>query len=208
MALIFLKPDWPWLTMALVWLGFIVSLTGSYLGDRFVGPNSHHRRVPAALKGFDDSYVLLMYRLAAPFVLVEPGGVTVLTVKSQSGGVSFENGRWRHHQTMGFLRRFAGQEGLGQPHRVAQVEQDFVTELIAKSMPEGTEIPTRAIILFSNPDVELNVDEDAVPLPAVRAAELKRWLRRNPLKPQLPDDVYSELLQLLGVEAEAEANVA
>ena len=199
-VLIFLKPEWIWATMALVWVGFLISLMGSYLGERYVGPNAHHTRVPEALKGLDGNYTLLMYRLPAPFVLMEPGGLTVITVRSQAGQIVYdEEGRWRQKQKLGFLRRFAGQESLGRPHRLAEMERDEVVKALKKALPEGVEVPVRSVLLFTASDVTLQVNEEQVPVPALRAAELKRWLRRNPLKPQLVDEAQSALQEWLGL---------
>lgn len=204
-VLVFLRPEWIWGTMALVWVGFLVSLTGSYLGERYVGPNAHHRRVPEALKGMSSEYALLVYQLASPFVLVEPGGLTVLCVKSQGGEVSYEDGKWRHKQNMGILRRFAGQESLGRPDRLAQAEVEVVRRDLGKQLPEGVEdVPVRGVILFTHPDIMLHVDPDEAPMPALRAAELKRWLRRNTLRPALSKETRSVLADLLDLDTQEE----
>ncbi len=200
-VLIFLKPEWIWGTMALVWVGFLISLMGSYLGERYVGPNAHHKRVPEALKGMSNEYTLLMYRLRAPFVLVEPGGLTVISVRSQSGSITYEEGRWRQKQKMGFLRRFAGQESLGRPEKLAQIEREDVEKHLAKALPAGVEVPVRSVVLFTAPGLELRVDEETVPVTALRAAELKRWLRRNPLKPQLVGEAQAALQAMVGDDA-------
>jgi hypothetical protein len=196
-VLIFVQPGWMWATMAMVWVGFLISLMGSYLGDRFVGASAHHKRLPEALKGLDSDYTLVMYKLATPFVLVEPGGLTVLTVKSQGGTVTYEDGRWRHRQNLGFLRRFAGQESLGRPDRMLNAEISYVEELLAKEMAEDDAVPVRGVVLFTNPDVELHA-EDA-PVPALRAAEIKRWLRKERLRPQLSDETMARLAKVLEI---------
>lgn len=196
-VLIFVRPAWLWATMVMVWIGFIISLMGSYLGDRFVGTSAHHKRLPDALKGLDNSYTLLMYTLATPFVLVEPGGLTVLTVKSQGGSVTYEHGRWRHRQAMGFLRRFAGQEALGRPDRMLKAEIAYVEEFLAKELADEEEVPVRGVVVFTNPDVELHA-EDA-PVPALRAVELKRWLRKERLRPQLSEEMMARLTEVLEI---------
>ncbi len=201
-VLIFLKPEWIWGTMALVWVGFLISLMGSFLGERFVGPNAHYKRVPDALKGLDNGYTLLMYQLPVAFALLEPGGLTVITVKSQGGDITYADGRWQQKQKLGILRRFAGQETLGRPHRIAETEKQVVEDRLKKVLPEGVEVPVRGILLFTNPDVVLHVDEETVPVPSLRVAELKRWLRRNPLRPVLPDDTQAVLVDALGLKGE------
>jgi hypothetical protein len=201
-VLVFARPEWIWQTMIVVWVGFLISLIGSYLGDRFVGPNAQHRRVPEALKGLDNSYILTMYQFPVPFVLIEPGGLTVMTIKSQGGVVKFENGRWQHRQKMGFLRRFAGQESIGRPHRTAEAEKEYLEGYLAKRLPEGVEIPVRALLLFTNPDLELHANPETVPLPALRAAELKRWIRKEPLRPHLSNEARRALADVLDLTEE------
>ena len=201
-VLVFLKPEWIWATMALVWVGFLVSLTGSYLGERYVGPNAHHKRVPEALKGLSSEYTLLVYQLASPFVLLEPGGLTVISVKSQGGEITYDGGRWKHKQQLGILRRFAGQESLGRPERLARAEEDVVRRDLTKMLPEVVgNVPVRSLVLFTNPDVVLHVDADSAQVPALRAAELKRWLRRNPLKPSMDDATRAALEAALDLDS-------
>ncbi|MCU0521249.1 MAG: hypothetical protein MUF84_11220 [Anaerolineae bacterium] len=201
-VLVFLKPEWLWATMALVWLGFMVSLAGSYLGDRYVGPNAGHKRIPEALKGLDSGYTLLMYRTSVPFVLLEPGGLTVLSLKSQGGSITFANGKWQQRQKMSLLRRFAGQESLGRPQQIAESERQSVLDQLKKLLPDGVQVPVRTVLVFTNPDVVLRVDEDTVPVPSVRAAELKRWLRRTPMRPQLPDSAHRAIRDALNLGGE------
>jgi len=195
-VLIFAKPEWMWGTLALVWVGLLISLTGGYLGDRYVGEQAHHKRVPESLKGFDDDYALLMYSTPVPFVFVEPGGLTVITVKSQAGEVAYEDGRWRHQQKLGWLRRFAGQESLGRPDRLAEAEVEVLENAFDDRLSEVEKIPIRAVILFTHPDVHLHAEK--APIPALRAAELKRWLRKNPLSPPLSYETRMELADALG----------
>lgn len=207
-VMVFAKPEWIWASMAVVWIGFIISLVGSYLGERYVGPNAHHRRIQEALKGLDRSYMLLMYRLPAPFVVVEPGGITVLTVKSQGGEITYRGGRWHHRQPLGILRRLAGQETIGRPERLAEAERKAVEEALIKMLPAGIEVPVRAVIVFIHPEARIDVEKASLPIPAMGARELKRWLRRNPLRPRLSDEAWKALHLALGLAAvEKEAAV-
>jgi hypothetical protein len=206
-VLVFARPEWIWQTMILVWVGFLISLIGSYLGDRFVGPNAQHKRVPDALKGLDNNYMLLMYKLPVPFVLLEPGGLTVLSIRSQGGKVSYDGERWQQKQKMGLLRRFAGQEALGRPHRTADAEREYLENHLAKRLPNDVKIPVRAVILFTNPDLELHVDSEKLPVPALRTAGLKRWVRKEPMRPNLSIEQRSALVELLDLSEEARAKL-
>ena len=195
---IFWKPELFWATMILVWVGFAVSLTGSYLGDRYVGPLAHYKKVPEALKGLDNRYVLLMYKTPLPFVLLDPGGVTVITVKSQGGVIRYQDGKWHHREKMGFLRRMAGQENVGRAHRMAQSAVVEMQQFLNKKLPEDIDVPVRPVLLFINSNVELDAEDS--PVPALRLAQLKRWLRKDGRWSKLPDETVQCLAEALGVE--------
>lgn len=195
-VILFAKPEWMALSMVIVWIGLLISLTGSFLGDRYVGPYAHHRKVPEALKGMPDSYILLAYKCSTPFVLLEPGGVTVLTVKNHAGSVTYSDGVWKHKQGWGFIRRFAGQEGVGRPDRMSDAEVETFLSFLKKRLPEDMEVPVRGVILFTNPDVRL--ESKMSPVPALRASELKRWLRRHNLHPRISPEARAAVLRACG----------
>lgn len=197
--LVFWRPEWTWYSMILIWLGFIISIVGTYFGDRFVGVLAHHKKVPELLKGLDQSYTLLMYTAKVPFVLLEPGGVTTVTVRSHGGAVTFvDGGRWTHKEKMSFFRRFAGQEGLGRPDRLAAAEAETIRSFLREKLPE-VDVPVRPVILFIDPRVQL--DAAGSPVPALRGAELKRWLRKDGRLPRLPEETLTAVFQAFGVEA-------
>lgn len=198
-VLIFWKPELTWLTLLIIWIGFVISLIGGFLGSRYLGPMAHHKRVPEVLKGLENSYALLMYKLPVPFVLVDNGGVTVITVRSQAGAITYRNGRWQHKEKLGWLRRFAGQEGLGRPDRLAALEVEEMERLLAKRLPGGVTVPVRPVILFVNPDAQLDVIDPAVPV--LRGAEFKRWLRRESWPAKLSAETQKQLAEALGIEA-------
>lgn len=192
------QPDQWNLTLLLVGLGFIFSVAGSYYVDRFGGRLPHFVKVPEALKGLDDEYTLLVYRLPVPFVLVEPGGLTVIQVKGQGGEVSYRNGHWRHSQSWRFFRQLGGQESLGQPDRQARELENRLVKYLRRRLPDTVEVPVRGIVLFIDPEVHLEA-EDA-PVPALRAVKLKGWLRsKEGRRPTLPVETRRQLAEALGI---------
>ena len=199
-AIIFWKPEWLWITSIVMWVGLVASLVGSYFAGRYLGPLAHHKKVPEALKGLENSFTLLVYKTPAPFVLVDAGGLTVITVRSQGGNITYANGKWKHKEKMGGLKRFAGQEGVGRPDQIAKVEVDDLQRFLRKRLPEGVEVPVRAVILFVHPDVVLEVEDS--PVPVFRTRELKRWLRREGRRSNLPEEALGQLYAALEIETE------
>jgi hypothetical protein len=197
LALTWIAPGVVWPALTLVVIGFLASVFGSYYIDRFVGPSAHHRTVPTVLKGLGDDYALLMYETPVPFVLVEPGGLTVILVKGQAGKVSYEGGRWRHDQGMQLLRTFAGQETLGKPHRdladlVARLER-----YLEGRLPEGVEVPVRGVVLFTHDKVQVETEE--APVPTFWSSKLKGWLRGPGRLKNLPVETRRRLDEALGL---------
>ena len=201
-AIIFIEPARIWISMILVWIGFLISIIGSYLGNRYVGPMAYHKKVPEALKGMTDDYTLLIYELPVPFVLVEPGGLTTITVKAHGGEVKYEKNSWQHQEKLGFLRKLAGQETLGRAHRFALSEAERLQKYLDKRLPEDMEAPVRPVLLFIHPDIYLEAEDS--PVPALRAAEFKRWLRKDGRRTRLPDETREKLHAVLPIEQEEE----
>jgi len=197
-VLLFVKPAWTWYVMLLIWVGFVISIIGTYFGDRFVGVLAHHKKVPEALKGLDSTYALLVYRTPIPFVLVGPGGVTTITVRSQGGTVSYDGKRWRQRQKMSFFRRVAGQETIGQPDRLAEAEAQSIRDYLRSRLPEGVEVPVQPLVMFVDPQVQLTAESS--PVPALRAADVKRWLRKEGRQSKLADEVLKQLYATFSIE--------
>ncbi|MBN1259852.1 MAG: hypothetical protein JXB35_04145 [Anaerolineae bacterium] len=187
------------LTMLIGSVGFIMSVAGSYYTDRFSGPMAQHLKVPELLKGLDDTHTLLMYSGPVPFMLVDPGGVTVLVVKNQGGTVAFQNNRWQHQQRLRFFRQMAGQESLGRPELQGEALVDQVVKYLKRVLPEALEIPVRAIAVFIDPDVQL--EADSAPIPSLRASKVKGWLRGPGRRPALPAETRAEVLKAFDIEA-------
>ncbi len=198
--LIFFRPGWWFVTLILVWVGFIASIAGSYLGERYIGLTAHHRRVPELLKGLGDEYVLLEYVTPVPFVLVDPGGLTVITVKSQGGEIGYRRGAWYHHETKSFLRRLAGQEGIGKPHKLAVSEAADLEQYLEKRLLGDVDVPVRPVVLFIHPDVRLEAEDS--PISTFYGKDLKRWLRKEGHRSPLPEDVRAQLYAALEIEDE------
>ncbi len=182
-------------------VGIAFSIVGGIFADRYAGPLAHHEALSDILKGLGGQYVLVQYLLPAPHVLLGPGGLTALVVRSHGGEVAFqEEGRWRHRQPGRILRQMAGQPGVGAPDLEAEMQVEKLERWLADQLPD-VEVPVRAAIVFVNPDVQLEADDS--PVPAFYGKKIKAWLRGPGKRSPMPSDVYRQLALALGVDAEA-----
>lgn len=168
-------PEWVWVPFILITVGFILANAGNYLLEHFSKRNAHHLRVIEALKGLDDSYTLLVYKLPVPFVLIEPGGATAIIVKNQNGQIRYVDGKWQHRQRLLFFHRLGGQEGLGRPEEDVKEEVARLEKYLHKVLPEGVTVPVRGIALFTGNLVDAQAE--GAPVPAMQADKLREWLR-------------------------------
>jgi hypothetical protein len=195
----FVKPDWLWMMVLSVTLGYALSVVGGFFTDRFAGPLAHHEAISNALKGLDNRHVLLQYTLPAPHVLIEPGGCTAFIVKTQGGHVRYqEGGRWKHQQKGKFFRQFVGQEAIGAPDMEANRQAHKLEQWFERRLPD-VPVLVRAVVVFVNPDVTLEIEGAAVPV--LHSKKLKTWLRGpGKLKP-LPSNAYRQVVETVAGES-------
>ncbi len=198
LALSWIHPEQYFLSTGVILLGFVLSILASYLTEHYAGDIVPHKRLPAALKGMTNDYVLLMHHKPVPFLLIEPGGITVIHPKGQANLVLYDGNRWHHVEKWHFFRQLGGQEPLGDPVRQANNLVKRVRKHLAKTMPDA-EIPVRAVIVFINPEVRLELAEEPS-VPALPLPKLKGWLRNNTLRPVLPREQREALLRAFGAE--------
>jgi hypothetical protein len=114
-------------------------------------------------------------------MLVGPAGVWVLMPYYQKGTISYDEIKRRWNQKGGnlYLKIFA-QESLGRPDLEALGEVDRVQKFLSQKLPEDSNIPVHVALVFTHPDVEINVPEDSgAPAETIQAAKLKDLIRKS-----------------------------
>ena len=203
MIISFVAPEQYAITMACMVAGVLLSLVGGFFANRYAGPLAHHEALVAVLKGLGRQHTLLNYTLPVPHVLVEPSGLTAIVVKTHKGRIAYlERGKWQHRQRGKFFRQLVGQEGIGVPDLDAERQVDKLTSLLAERLP-GVDIPTRAVVVFVNPDADLDAGDS--PVPVFYGKKVKAWLRGPGKLRALPSTVHRQLVEALGIETDTTA---
>ncbi|MBN1814345.1 MAG: hypothetical protein JXA14_21070 [Anaerolineae bacterium] len=200
LILSFIQPDQLLVMTICMVVGVSFSIVGGIFADRYTGPLAHHDALSSVLKGLDNQYVLVQYILPVSHVLLEPGGLTALVVRSHGGEVTFqEQGRWKHRQPGKAFRQMVGQPGVGVPDLEAEHQVKKLKSWLADRLPD-VEVPVRAAIVFVNPNVQLDAADSLVP--AFYGKKVKAWLRGPGKQPPVSSDVYSQLASALGADAD------
>jgi hypothetical protein len=170
-------------------VGWILSQVGIYLAHRYVRNPRPDQVLDEALHKSARNGRLYHYLLPAPHVLLNPDGVIVLVPKYQIGNISVENDKWK--QSGIGLRRFFGQEGLGNPTKDAEVMIGSLANYIRKNAPDVPELPVGAVIVFTTKgSVELDVKNSTFPV--MHYTKVKGFLKQQKRAP-LSTAVYQSL---------------
>jgi hypothetical protein len=175
-------------------VGFAVSRIGMHYGNRYLAVGRPEMVLRENLKGLDRKFALMIFKLPVDYVLIEPGGVTALIVKTQAGKIDYKNGKWKSRQ--GFLSYWLGRdEPLGNPTEEAKDALAKLNAIFTEKTP-NLKIPMRAVIVFSNPKAILDMEPS--PIPVLRADDLKDYLRSEARLKELPNSIQRQMRAALG----------
>jgi hypothetical protein len=179
-------------------LGFFLSQIGMYYGNRWGRSPRPDELIDRSLKGLGREYSVYHYVTPSAHLLVGPAGIWTLLPYFQSGSITYAKNRWRSKGggfIQGYLRIF-GQENLGRPDVESKVEIDSANHYLTRILPEGTIIPEiKALLIFTNPKVELNADGS--PIPAVVTDQVKDFMRDKSKTNPLSVDMLALVRQVL-----------
>lgn len=171
--------------------GWLVSQIGMYLTHRYGRDPRPDQVLDEALKHVTRDGRLYHYLLPAPHVLLVPTGVIILHTKYQIGEITADGDNWKQ-KGVG-LRKYFGQEGLGNPSKEADRLVSAMANYIRKNAPQIEEVPMAPLIVFTTKDIK-NLDVKNSNIPAMHYSKLKGFLRQQKdALPPLPQDEYAAL---------------
>lgn len=156
--------------------GWTISQVGIYLAHRYVRQPRPDEVLDDALKSVARDGRLYHHLLPAPHVLLLPIGVIILNAKYQTGRIAVEGDKWKQ-RGIG-LRRFFGQEGLGNPTKETDALVGAMANYIRKNAPEVAEVPIAPLIVFTAKKIE-SLETENSRIPAMRAPKLRGFLREK-----------------------------
>jgi hypothetical protein len=179
-----------WQLVALT-VGYALSQVGLYLQHRYVREPRADKVLDNELKHVARDGRIYHFALPAPHVLLLPTGIVILHDKYQKGEIYAEGDQWQQ-KGVG-LRKYFGQEGLGNPSKEAEKLLSSMANYIRKNAPEIDEVPMAPIIVFTAKDIE-KLDVKGSRIPAMHASKLKGFLRQQKDKlPPMPAEEYEAL---------------
>jgi len=156
----------------------MLSQVGIYFSNRWSRRPRPDEVLDLSLKGLDDKYSLYHFDTPVSHLLLGPCGVWILSPHNQRGTISYSKGRWRQKGGNLYLKIFA-QEGLGRPDLETQNEDEKLLKYFQKNLPEENIPDIQTALVFTNPQVDINIAEsESPPAETVYAAKLKDLVRK------------------------------
>ena len=156
--------------------GWMLSQVGIYLAHRYVRDPRPDQVLDQQVKKIARDGRFYHFLLPAPHVLLTPQGIIVFIAKFQSGNVTVQADKWR--QSGVGMRRFFGQEGLGNPTREAESAVAAVASYLRKNAPSVEEVRIAPVIVFTTKEAG-TLDLKGSTIPAMHYAKLRNFLRQQ-----------------------------
>lgn len=166
----------PILAYVFLLIGLLGATFGSYMANRYVREPRPDSVLDRVLEGLDKRFSVYNYYLPSNHVIVSHHGFTVVEPRAQRGAVVSDGGRWRHKAGFRKVMQFFGEPTLGKPDQDVQRHVEWVKEWIDEVVPE-MEVPVNGLVLFTDPQVELQVTGNDLPI--MMADDLPRYLKEG-----------------------------
>jgi len=197
-ALTFFLPDRLDLSYLSLIVGFILVNIGAAFTNRWARVPPPDQAVDDLLKGLDDHYTIVHFRLGADHALFTPNGTVAILGKYERGEISYDGKKWRQSGVSGFMK-FFGTEAVGNPVADSQFEAEHLTRKLRKILETDELPPVQPIIAFVNEKTRLAVESS--PVPALHASKVKDYIRHMPKGPTLRPDQLQRVLEYIGEKA-------
>ncbi len=192
----FNRPELLQYTVALLAVGFLLSIVSSYLVNNWVREPRTDQAIATTLKKFGNDFVVFNYTSVAHHILLTPTRLYVMIVKRQDGEFDIKDRRVSRKFSFIRVLRFFAEEGMGAPISEALSSAHKLKKLLEKKLP-ATDIPEiEPILLFSHKDAQLNRNNPAISV--FNTAELKVHLHETNRKKIITPELRKTLIELLG----------
>jgi hypothetical protein len=168
------RGDLPWESWVAILAGLGLYSLGQTQLRRWGPRNRQEEQLGQAIRMLDDRYKLYAFLSSSlpDYILVSPAGVHVLIVRTDAGQIACVRDQWNKGSGSRFMSFFG--PTLGNPTADAAKQLHKLRALLAE---RGlAEVPTSAVIVFTNPKVQLRVEGCSATI--TRVKELKDVLRR------------------------------
>jgi hypothetical protein len=164
----------PLASWAAILFGLLLYSFGQTQLRRWGPRHRQEEQLGQAIRSLDDRYKLYAFLSSSmpDYILVSPAGVHVLVVRQEANQITCLRDQWSKSSGSRLTSLFGA--SLGNPSAEAARQLQKLQKLLAERGLQ--DIPTSAVIVFTNPKVQLRVEGCSATV--TRVKELKDVLRR------------------------------
>lgn len=190
----YVKPEYTEITFGIMLAGFILSIAGVYLANRWVRPPRPEKSLDEALKKFPDSYRLYHYSgLPSRHILLSPYGITLFHTINWEGVFKYKNNRWKELINFGRAIRYPLEQHLGDPTKESIIAEQAMKEIFEKSLGKSYKIDIKSMIVFLHHKVRLEIENSIIPVYKIDI--LKKQIISKGTR--MPEDIYDQIKSVL-----------
>jgi hypothetical protein len=167
--------------LAALFLGVLLWQVHQYYLRRWDARHRLDRDLSQALRGLGSRYTLVCF--ADPrlpdYLLLGPHGVAILVARNTDGTIRCRNDRWSRRETPRWAA-LLGADVVRNPTLEARQNWQRLGEYLRQvpgELGEVAEVPVMALIVFTHPHVQLEVEQCAFPV--LRAREVPGYLQQQ-----------------------------
>jgi hypothetical protein len=190
------QPELFRVTLVLLGVGFVSAIISSHMVNQWVREPRADQLLTQLLKKFGNDYLLFNHTSPASHVLLAPNGLYTIVVKAQDGNITVKGRRVSRSFDWRRLFRLLADEGVGSPVGEAEGQAGRLKKFLRKELTEEEIPPIMPLILFSGKNVQLTIQEPAIPV--MQTNELKSFLREQERKRVISPEQRRKLAEILG----------
>jgi hypothetical protein len=176
-------------------LALFMTMIGSAFTNRWGRTPPPDQAVDDLLKGLDDQYTIVHYRLRADHALFTPNGILAILGKYETGKITFDGKKWKQ-SGVSWIRKLFRTEDIGDPVDDSRFEAERLGCALKKILKTGEIPPIRPVVVFT--DERARIEAEASPVPALHASKVKEYVRRLPKNPTLRPEQCRRVLEYIG----------
>jgi hypothetical protein len=196
-VLVFTHPETDLLSMyGLLLVAFLLWMVSNYFTNRFNRIPPAEEAVDGLLKGLNDSYTSIHYRLKHDHALFTPNGIIAVVPRYEHGEIQWtDNKSWRQ-SGVSRLRKLFSSEAVGNPVEDGRFAAEQLAGSLQKIIKSETAPEVRPVVVFVHSGTM--VDAANSPVPALPASKFKEYIRKLEKRTNLTPDQMRMVLEFCG----------
>jgi hypothetical protein len=184
------------LLYGLLLVAFILFLVGNYFTNRYGRTPAPDDALDNLLKGLDDNFTFIHFRLGHDHALFSPSGILAVLPNYGHGTVEYtDQKKWR--QTgVSKLRQLLGAETVGNLALDSDDAAEFLGQSLKKILKLDANPIVRPVVVFVNENTKVVAGDS--PIPVLPAAKFKEFVRKLEKQPTITPDQMRVVIEFCG----------